>query len=652
MLKIFKLNNQKTVNFASLELKKYLKIISNKKIEIIHITDPSIVFKNQEKKRIILGVSNGLENIIKKYKFPKSEDEIWIKPYKENLVLSGSNYRSVLFSVYTLLHELGVSWIYPGKEGEIINKKNNLDLFNISMHHKASLKYRGIAIEGAVKLPQILDFIDWMAKNFMNHFFMQFQSCYNFYKWYDPSIDEKKGKVYDEILIKEIKKRGMILERVGHGWISQSLGLNKEGWGKTSQKISVKKQKYLAKVKGKRSLLNNIAIYSQMCMSNKEATDILINYVCDYAEKHKEIDILAFWLADGFNNLCECDNCIKHHPSDLYIRIVNKLSDRLFKINPNMKLEIIGYANIIEPPITENIKNHNNNLVFIFAPITRCWIHSLNDKNCKSSESLKYWPDINKIGEIKNKEYIELLKRWLDKFDGDNYLFDYYNWIWGCRDFIKTELPKIISMDLKSYNLLGVKGIVSCGTERAFWPTGISMNVLAHLSWNTSKNYKDIEDEYLKNAFKKDANIIKKYIHEIYSLTVDENDYKPAHNYKTWKTNIFPDYKNKTKKLDKIIINLIEKKQWLKEKYNLCKDNIIKKRWFYLLTHLVFLIMLFELEKIIIKGNKKRAISKLKDIQKYLKDNRKEIEDVCDIFEINYRFLEPKLEKILSNNYS
>jgi hypothetical protein len=654
-MKILKLNDQETINFACIELKKYLENVLNEKIEIIHRNNSMSIFNNREKNNIIIGTFNELKDIFNNYKPSSSEDEIWVKPYEENLVLTGSNQRSILYSVYALLKELGISWIYPGKEGEIISRTNEMDLFSINVHHKASLKYRGIILEGAVKFSQILDFIDWMAKMNMNHFFMQFQNCYNFYKWYDSSLDEKSAKKYDEILIKEIKKRGMILERVGHGWISKSLGIEIERWEETNQKIPVKKQSYLAKVNGKRALWEGIALNTQMCMSNKEAVGELIDYICNYAKDHKEIDILSFGLGDGFNNLCECENCMKHNPTDLYIRIVNQVADKLFKINPKIKLEVLIYANILEPPLKENIENPKNNIIFMFAPITRCLVHALNDDNCISPEPIKFWPDINKIGEIKNREYIKLLKGWLKKFNGDIYVTDYYNCLLGSLDFIKTEMPKIISMDIKYYNSLGLKGILACGTERTFWPTGIAMNVFADISWDSSKDYEKIEEKYLKNAFKEDANIVREYIHELYNLIVNESDYSPNHNYKKWYPSkpleLLPDYKGKIEKLDEIIIKLKEKKPWLEDKFKQCKDEIIKKRWFYFLTHLDFLIMLFETAMGILKRNKKEALSKFKEIQKYLERNKQDLEDVLDIFELDYYFLEPTLKKILEDKY-
>lgn len=49
----------------------------------------------------------------------------------------------------------------------------------------ASLRHRGVCIEGADSLENILDFIDWLPKMGYNSFFLQFKLPYTFMaRWY------------------------------------------------------------------------------------------------------------------------------------------------------------------------------------------------------------------------------------------------------------------------------------------------------------------------------------------------------------------------------------------------------------------------------------------------------------------------------------
>ena len=61
----------------------------------------------------------------------------------------------------------------------------------------ASLRHRGVCIEGADSLENILDFIDWLPKMGYNSFFLQFKLPYTFMaRWYhhenNPLLPEEE----------------------------------------------------------------------------------------------------------------------------------------------------------------------------------------------------------------------------------------------------------------------------------------------------------------------------------------------------------------------------------------------------------------------------------------------------------------------------
>lgn len=167
---IIVLNGNETIDFAALELERYIRLISNDLCSI------SYCFEIQDRAAIYIGLSEDVKKVIQNVSKSEWDDEIWIQSHGSSLILAGSNYRSVLFSVYAFLQKLGVRWLYPGKEGEILPNLESIEFSGYAIHEKASLRHRGVVNEGACSIGQIIDFIDWMAKSKMNHFFLQFQS--------------------------------------------------------------------------------------------------------------------------------------------------------------------------------------------------------------------------------------------------------------------------------------------------------------------------------------------------------------------------------------------------------------------------------------------------------------------------------------------
>ncbi|MGC8805085.1 MAG: hypothetical protein ACP5QD_04045, partial [Candidatus Ratteibacteria bacterium] len=207
---VIKKKNHPTIDFAAREIQKYLKKTGLK-----------------QKVQITLDIENY-----------DDEDKISIKPLNNGYLISGSNPRSVLFAAYRFLAELGFKWLRPGRRGEIIPDIKKFKR-NINVNERASYKYRTLCIEGAASLQHILDLIDWAAKNRMNGYFIQFDyGTYFFKRWYahqdnpymkPEKFDETDAKKFVEIIAKEVKKRGMRLEKMGHGWTCRALGIQGEG---------------------------------------------------------------------------------------------------------------------------------------------------------------------------------------------------------------------------------------------------------------------------------------------------------------------------------------------------------------------------------------------------------------------------------------
>jgi len=455
------------------------------------------------------------------------EDEIYISSFQNRLAITGSNPRSTLFAAYTLLRELGARWLEPGEEGERIPTGVRLSLRGWNLRHRPSLRHRGYATEGAFTPEQQIAFVDWMAKNRMNHFFWQFRSLALFYHRAGVALTEEEVRAADHRVLEAIRQRGLILEAVGHGWINEALGRPVEGWVKVDEPPSIQISPLLAQLRGERTWWNRMPLSTQLCLSNPEGKRRVTEYVLDFARQHPEVDILAFWLADGFNNWCECDQCRSLHPSDAYVRWVNELAPLLHEVAPRMKLEIIAYTSLMAPPPTERIKNSDNNVVMMLAPYARCYEHGLWDPKCRMSHPLTDWPRLNQLEWPKNVEYSAFLEGWRQAFlrAPDTYVFDYFDPGNGNWDVLRANLPRTLFEDLQGLHERGFGGIVNCQSPLAFWPTGLTMFLLAEASWDIRRSFQAIRRDFLSHAYGNQWQAVARYLDDLYAAMIELGRY-------------------------------------------------------------------------------------------------------------------------------
>ena len=75
-------------------------------------------------------------------------------------VIAGNNPVSVLIGVYAWLQSTGCHFLRPGKKYEIIEPLTDIDALSMTEKKTASFQHRGVCIEGANSLENILDFIE------------------------------------------------------------------------------------------------------------------------------------------------------------------------------------------------------------------------------------------------------------------------------------------------------------------------------------------------------------------------------------------------------------------------------------------------------------------------------------------------------------
>ncbi len=515
-INISRIDNDPTIVFSASELIKYLNKAKNGIARELTETETAGDV-------IQLGLYSdfGIAPSVKDSHF---DDSYKINVNNGNGYIAGVNQRSVLFGVYRFLYELGFRWIRPGEDGEIIPVIEGKDL-SVNLESTPSYRHRGICIEGAVSYENVYDMIDWAAKLGFNSYFIQFREGYAFFeRWYNHlknqyktpegfSVEQSLGLVRS--LESEIKKRGLLYHAVGHGWTCEPFGIPGLSWSQSVNEVDPETEKYLALVNGKRQIWGGVPLNTNLCYSNPEVRKIVINSIADYLAQHKDIDALHFWLADGYNNQCECENCVKHSPSDFYVLMLNELDKLLTEKGIGSKVVFLLYCELLWPPVEYKINNPDR-YILMFAPITRTYSDSFSTDGIPDTIAEYTRNNISFPSSV--AENLAFLYKWREGFNGDSFDFDYH-FMWDhYYDPGQFETGRILNEDIKKLESIGLNGFVSCQVQRCFFPNGLGMTVLGKTLWDKSLAFEDIAEEYFNDAYGIDGDRVREYLRKLSAM--------------------------------------------------------------------------------------------------------------------------------------
>ena len=478
-----------TMDFCRRELDRYLRMICPDRTEIELLLLPDGMALSREDKFYEYGE---------------------IRVEKGKGTIAGNRPRALLLSVYEFLRRLGCVFLRPGKGGERIPEK---EIGEISVHadFTPANRHRGIAIEGAVSLENVLDIVDWAAKAGFNSYYLQFRTAHEFFKrWYTHSsnpflgrepFDEEQSAEYVKKIVAEIRLRDMIFHAVGHGWTSECLGLSADGWSGTTAELTPEQKERVAEIGGERKLFKGIPLNTQLCYSKDSVREKLAEEVAVYAENHPETDVIHFWLADDYNNACECPDCAKKTLSDWYVMILNRIDEKLTERHIDTKICFLVYFELYWAPQSERIV-HEDRFIMMFAPLFRSYTRSFGSSSCGKRLVYK-----------KNKTeyptdpgvYLNFWRDWKKIFHGDTFDFDYHL-MWDVnRDFGGETLAKVLFEDVRSLKKLGMNGFMSCQLQRAFYPNGLPFYLLGRALADKDETLINIRRTYYSAAFGKYA---------------------------------------------------------------------------------------------------------------------------------------------------
>lgn len=431
--------------------------------------------------------------------------------------IAGSNERSVLMGVYNYLKSAGCNWVRPGPLGEYIPKCDPT-VVSYRFRKKADYPFRGECIEGAVGYEHLRDTVYWLPKVNMNLFMIEQIVPYNYmHRWYRhvqntrlPHDDIPYEQYCDYCLMLEhdIKKCGLQLHVMGHGALNEPFGVRHMISGQEYD-IPEETKKAFALVKGQRELYKKSPFFTQVCMSQEWVQEKIVNWLADYLKQKPYIDFLHFWLADNINNHCECEDCIKHRPTDLYVQMLNRLDAKLTEQGNDTKIVFILYVDTLWPPIVEKLNNPSR-----FIMTTACGTGTkYSDKRREGG-----------IPEWKRNDYaiqggldmtLTFVDGWKPAFDGMKFIYEYYLYTPHFGDPGYMTFSKRIAEDIKTLHVTGFDGIMSDQTQRAYFPTALPNAIIGEFLFDTTHDTTAFIEQYLSDAFGAEYAKAKEYLEAV-----------------------------------------------------------------------------------------------------------------------------------------
>lgn len=515
MLTIKKMRSDIVIDFAAEELKKYIRMMMPVKNPV------NISYEPGAKDGFRLGLLEDF-GLPCEAKDTVVDDVIHIDTTETGGILAGSNPRSVLFAVYRYLKLNGCRFLFPGAEGEHIPKKQ----IEAQKYHKlADHRYRGHSIEGDPSLEQVIDYIDWHAKEELNGFgsYGIFNYMGRYYKhrfneknrapeYMDIDTSETQWRALFEC---EAKKRGLLLNGGGHDLLPKALGLDINDrflYRKGEKEFPAEVMPYLAEVNGKREFQNRDFFYTQLCMSNPEVRTRIANATVKRVIDNPELDVVGVSLGDGPHCHCECPECSKRRPSDWFVMILNEIDAEMTRLGFPTKITFSFYLDIMFAPEVEKLKNPDRFMLNL-CPISRNYAESIT--------SLDNLPE--PIPYVRNKwkapktmpELFSLLKGWQEVYKGSYGVFDYHFWRHQYRDPGLAAISRRVYEDVMSYRPTGMAGCMQDGSDKSFFPHGFHGHIYAEALMNRDCDYEAELADYFSHFYGKDWEVARNYLDKI-----------------------------------------------------------------------------------------------------------------------------------------
>lgn len=438
----------------------------------------------------------------------------------------GVSARSVLLGVYACLHAIGFRFVRPGAGGTVLPPDAAPARLRVRDACAAALRHRGVCIEGADSLENILEFIDWLPKVGFNSFFMQFKTPYVFLeRWYHHTMNPQLPKEpFGEAFVAEADRqitaamaaRGLVHHRVGHGWTCDAMQVDGTGWYECEGGAPAAIRPLLAEVDGKRDFFHGIPTCTNLCYSSAEARSSFVRAVTSYAAAHPEVDALHVWLADLPNNVCECEACRRTTLSDQYVSLLNEIDAVLTAQGLGTRIVFLLYQELLLAPVRERLR-HPERFLLMFAPISRTFAASY--PSVPETAVLPPYVRNHFALPTRVEENLAYLRGWQQIYHGDSFDYDYPLGRAHYGDLGYMHIAHILAQDVRALPSLGLHGYISCQELRVLSPSSLPNYVMGRMLLDGRLTFEILRDEYFAAVYGADGAAVAAYLEQLSALS-------------------------------------------------------------------------------------------------------------------------------------
>lgn len=406
-------------------------------------------------------------------------EEFEITCGETDLVLRAGTLEAMFHAVYYFLEKaLGIRWLWPGKSGEVVPRREQVTFAQGTIREKPDFAWRAIQTGGS--------FYEAMDYNTALR-----------------SIMHVSAEVREQFDVWCRRNRfGGLRVADGHRWSEIAPA---EDYGEIRPEL-------YALVDGKRDCVPFDGKHrNQPCLTYSGTIQRMQEYTMGRLASEPHLDVFSIALNDGGES-CECENCEefdrqadsvdvqaaahfdtvtsenaassegRRSVTDRVIWNANQVAESLKARFPERMLLILLYSHFRRPPVTHRLDGHVIGQFCIMGNM--------------------FWNE-----EIKRSE-LELLRN-MGKFVERLGIYEYYaNGAWP---EIHRLFPDLVEMSVREYYGAGARYFATQPSD-GFAVNGLNFYVLGRMLWNVDAQAADIVDDFCRSGFGPAAETIRLYL--------------------------------------------------------------------------------------------------------------------------------------------